>query len=358
MTKLCLLLCLYACVFVGYSQVNISFDFEDGDSTLCQCPPSFTCYNDAGRVIDGVHPVYVTGDLGCVGVGPMAVNHTNSLGAHSGSGYLYFYAGGDFVRTYDINFPTSTQVELGIWYCGPEGPGDVHQNTSTAHFSLAVDGAEVSPSIEVPSNTPWTFYSVTVSISAGNHNFTILTGGIGQYALWFDDLSIQDPCASYNFEVGDEFGICDGESIQVSVSDNYTTMQWADGSSDNPYEISQPGIYSVDVTLDGCEYSDTIEVVQDFCPCEIDMPNVFTPNEDNLNDRFIPRWYGGECQPTLKIFNRWGNLITETTDMINGWDGTLNEKSCVEGVYFWTLEYTDSSETMHTRHGHVTLIRN
>jgi hypothetical protein len=64
----------------------------------------------------------------------------------------------------------------------------------------------------------------------------------------------------------------------------------------------------------------------------------------------------------MKIFNRWGNLVFETTDKDINWDGKNKDtgKDCAEGVYFYVcqvnfyrLEGTESKEL----HGYIELIR-
>ena len=59
-----------------------------GTNGLCDCASSFNCFNDAGRVVDGLHPVFVSGNQVCQGGG---TNYTNSLGTHSGTSYVYFH---------------------------------------------------------------------------------------------------------------------------------------------------------------------------------------------------------------------------------------------------------------------------
>src|SRR5690606_12730207 len=74
--------------------LNTNSDFEAGPGGGCTCATGYTCANDAGQVFDGVQPVYAVGNMGCVSD---VSNYTNSLGANSGSGYVYFYAGLDML---------------------------------------------------------------------------------------------------------------------------------------------------------------------------------------------------------------------------------------------------------------------
>ena len=169
------------------SQIFPNGDFEMGTGAGCACATNFICGNDAGRVVDGTHPVFVVGNQGCIS---SVTNYTNSLGAHGGTGYMYFYAGGDNYRTSaTYNFVGGETVYLCVWYCGPQGAGASGQNTANAHLSFGIDGVQVGPDVPVPTNTPWTLHTFTATMTAGNHFFSILSGGAAQYSIWTDDFS-------------------------------------------------------------------------------------------------------------------------------------------------------------------------
>lgn len=74
----------------------------------------------------------------------------------------------------------------------------------------------------------------------------------------------------------------------------------------------------------------------DNCPV-YELPNVFTPNGDNLNDQFIPFPYRYIESVDIKIYDRWGVLIFETTDPDINWNGrsATNGRLCTDGVYYY-----------------------
>ncbi len=81
------------------------------------------------------------------------------------------------------------------------------------------------------------------------------------------------------------------------------------------------------------------------------IPNVFSPNGDNVNDVYFVRYTGS--QPfTLNIFDRWGNLVFAQRDKYAGWDGTIKTENAPDGVYFYTVKVGDREYT-----GSVTLVR-
>ncbi len=76
----------------------------------------------------------------------------------------------------------------------------------------------------------------------------------------------------------------------------------------------------------------------DNCPV-YSLPNVFTPNDDGQNDKFIPFPYRFVEQIDLKIFNRWGGLVFETTNPDINWDGTnLNGSPLPDGTYYYKCQ--------------------
>jgi gliding motility-associated-like protein len=75
------------------------------------------------------------------------------------------------------------------------------------------------------------------------------------------------------------------------------------------------------------------------CP-QYHLPNVFTPNGDDFNDTFKPYPGYSVQKVNMHIFNRWGELVFETTSPDINWDGKskTTKKECASGVYFYTCD--------------------
>ncbi|MBL7953296.1 MAG: gliding motility-associated C-terminal domain-containing protein [Flavobacteriales bacterium] len=82
----------------------------------------------------------------------------------------------------------------------------------------------------------------------------------------------------------------------------------------------------------------------------IDMPNVFSPNGDGHNDRFIPLDHTG-APGSLEIFNRWGQLVFSTKSLAQGWSGS----EVPDGTYYYVVTPDDPDADKLS--GHVTLVR-
>lgn len=74
-------------------------------------------------------------------------------------------------------------------------------------------------------------------------------------------------------------------------------------------------------------------------PGDCYAPTAFTPNDDGSNDRFfIPCLDNADEKAALYVFNRWGNIVYQTDNYINDWDGTHNNQPLPEGTYFYILQ--------------------
>lgn len=89
-------------------------------------------------------------------------------------------------------------------------------------------------------------------------------------------------------------------------------------------------------------------------------PNAFTPNDDFSNTIFLPKGIGWNPEKyELMIFDRWGNLCFETTDMNKGWNGKANYGSEVaqQDVFVWKVVLTDVFDKKHKYIGSVTIVK-
>ncbi len=76
--------------------------------------------------------------------------------------------------------------------------------------------------------------------------------------------------------------------------------------------------------------------------CFIAVPGAFTPNGDGVNDYLYPLNALKAADLQFRVYNRWGQMVFETTNWLNKWDGTMGGHPQPAGVYVWTLAYTDS----------------
>jgi gliding motility-associated-like protein len=151
------------------------------------------------------------------------------------------------------------------------------------------------------------------------------------------------------------------------------TYNWSfgDGGTStvkNPhYLYNSVGNYLIHLTTTnayGCT-DDTIAEVTTVS--SVVFPNAFTPNPDGpngggytygdlTNDVFFP-YTSGVTEFKLQIFNRWGELIFESLDVKQGWDGYYHGKLCQQDVYVWKAFLKFNNGKTFNKTGDVTLLR-
>ncbi len=89
------------------------------------------------------------------------------------------------------------------------------------------------------------------------------------------------------------------------------------------------------------------------------IPNAFTPNGDGLNDIFRIVGLPPENLTlfNMQIFNRWGQVVFSSNNILEGWDGTLNGQICPDDDYVWVIFYEYDKKTKTSNKGSVTLVR-
>lgn len=88
----------------------------------------------------------------------------------------------------------------------------------------------------------------------------------------------------------------------------------------------------------------------------IRVPTAFTPNGDGKNDTFGITGNGVQ-KFRISIYNRWGNLVFESTDIHNSWDGKINGAPALPGVYVYHTYFMDDNDEVSEQTGSFTLIK-
>lgn len=107
----------------------------------------------------------------------------------------------------------------------------------------------------------------------------------------------------------------------------------------------------------GCIARDSVRIFVEVVNLML-VPNAFSPNDDGHNDIFrIIRYLNVEELLDFKVFNRWGQLIFETNDLRQGWDGTFQDVPQELGVYAYVIRVLNRDGEKITKGGNVTLVR-
>ena len=97
-----------------------------------------------------------------------------------------------------------------------------------------------------------------------------------------------------------------------------------------------------------------IDVIDEY---SLDVPKAFTPNGDGNNDVVYVKGWGIEELLTFKIFNRWGELVFESHDVNDGWDGTYKGKPQNPDTYVFLVTGRYYSGDVKSLKGYITLLR-
>jgi len=158
--------------------------------------------------------------------------------------------------------------------------------------------------------------------------------------------------------------------FSTSSPANITNWQWVFNGTQNSsatapcFTVTDTGTYCMVLAVSdtfGCQDTATVCVLVT-SEAIFSFPNVFTPNDDNNNDLFLPTTVGVKDVKVL-IFDRWGVQIYEweASDLAvntTGWNGkTSKGKVVVDGVYYWVATVTDYQLNSQNVSGFVHLIR-
>lgn len=161
--------------------------------------------------------------------------------------------------------------------------------------------------------------------------------------------------------LGPDTAICPGDAIRLAnleagkEGDQY---RWSTGAATATIPVQEPGEYWLQViSAHECTATDSITIHRS---CYIDLPNVFTPNGDGVNDYFFPRGLltRGVTNFHMQIFNRWGQIVYESRNLTDrGWDGRFNGDPVQEGVYVYHVSAGFRNGGVERYQGNVTLLR-
>jgi gliding motility-associated-like protein len=152
---------------------------------------------------------------------------------------------------------------------------------------------------------------------------------------------------------------CNGESLIIfSEQANSNNILWNNGSTNPSLIVNSSGIYIVS-SSNKCGVSTnkfTIEFKE--CDCSVYIPNTFTPDEDEFNQVFRVKTDCDFYDFHLEIYNRWGEIVFESADANEYWDGNYGIYKAQDGVYSYKVSYVSNLKPDRINlSGHVSIIK-
>ena len=151
---------------------------------------------------------------------------------------------------------------------------------------------------------------------------------------------------------------CTDEQFQVTaVTSGAQFLLWSTGETEAEI-ITGVGPISVTATNFCGDATAAVNLAPVACPCEVAVPNAFTPGlRDGVNDNFNPVISCAQMTDyNFRVYARWGEMVYESNDRTEAWNGELDGEMLPADVYVWVLEYNNGVEDVQES-GDVTLIR-
>lgn len=356
-------------IFASAVYTNLWSTGETGNSILVTTPGTYWCRADDGCTTFTdtitINPIFESFSLGadtmiCADI-PLLLNAPN--------GKTILWNTGASTNTIEITTP-------GTYWCR------IDFGCNTVTDTIVVSGS-VAPAPFNISDTALCEASLPISISApytaaaylwsnGSTDFTTNFNSTGRQWLrisnicgdkhFTDTFEIKSLNVTLsNINLGKDTSNClygfylDTITLQVPAN-AAIQIKWSTGSTNSSIKVNQQGAYWVQVSNVCYSVSDTINITG--CTArevpKVDIPNAFSPNGDGRNDvfrlKYLPQQVVGFH---LKIYNRYGQMVSELKSRNDEWDGGNYEL----GVYYYLFVYKDITGKEYTQKGDISLVR-
>ena len=176
-------------------------------------------------------------------------------------------------------------------------------------------------------------------------------------------INIQEPTKGENYAI---VFVEANRSVNLNARSIGIDYKWIPGIGISDSTIANPIFnYSFDqlykiqiIESSGCVVVDTLLVsIKKNLDEVIFVPTAFSPNGDGQNDKLIPFFINMKKMVSFKVYGRWGQLVFQTQNQGEGWDGYINGVKQPLDTYFWICEIVDINDRIINKMGQTLLIR-
>jgi len=185
----------------------------------------------------------------------------------------------------------------------------------------------------------------------------VMTGGCGD----IHSIQVEDAATPIVSTIQDTI-IELGASVDLTTISSTTNLVWSPSNwldcetCLSPVSMPEDGItYTVTAENNGCFAYDEVEILVLYDQV-VFVPNIFSPNEDGINDILFVRGKG-IAKVEFIVYDRWGEKVFESTSLDDGWDGIFRGLKMNPAVFVYYVEVTFINGNTASKKGDVTLIR-
>lgn len=248
--------------------------------------------------------------------------------------------------TVSVNAEISLVIPAGSNICtGSSLTPNLTSNASSITWSPATGVSD--PGILNPVLSPTQTTNYTITATTGSCS---VSGGLA--------LSVIPPVSVH---AGDDVTVTAGQSVQLQGSGDVGTYTWTPSIGLNNASVLNPvaspletTTYTLTITKQGCSASDNVEI-EIVSECGKPM-NAITPNGDGINDKWLVTYGNCTSLAHVRVFNRYGSPVFESSNYQNNWEGTYKGKALPDGTYYFVIEYKVNNRTVRLK-GDLTILR-
>jgi gliding motility-associated-like protein len=216
-------------------------------------------------------------------------------------------------------------------------------------------------------STNKTFNNATYNWNNGNNSSSLNIQKSGKFLLTITDSNKCQYKDSITINQGQlpvllgisDTTICESTNFFVTAPNipNQTYL-WNNTQSGPSYLVTRGGNYTVKASTQCGDTSVSFKVITEDCNCYVWIPNAFSPNNNQINDKFE---FVATCpiiEFDIKIYSSWGELLFQTNDPSFKWDGTYKGELLPLGVYFYVVKYRkvlNNLQLYEENHGFINL---
>lgn len=350
-------------------------------------PSTTTVYTVVGGDVNGctssatqtvtVHPVP---DI-ALGVADTQICPNTDLQLFATGGVLYSWSPASSLSNASLSNPIASPNSSTVYSLTVTSNQNCTADTSLVVEVLPLISAQITPDLAICPGEEVTLsaqnginyrWSPSAGLAGRNTaNPTASPSSTTQYTLQMTDVNnclvIDSVLVTVHpnvvIDAGPDNSVFIGESINMQGA-GVGTFEWIPPIYlDNPFDpqtLVTPDsstTYTLLITsAEGCTAEDEV-FIRVYFPTQVFVPNAFSPDGDGRNDVVGPIWFNEFELEIFQVYNRWGQLVYETVNPDDRWDGTVAGAPAPMGVYVYLLRGVGNRGEPFVKQGNITLFR-